>query len=206
MKLLAISDQRLPKMQIASYLKEQYGDISAVISCGDMDPDYLNFIVTVLSVPLFYVRGNHDTNYTDDTPGGINLHMRTEKFDGLHLAGLEGSIRYNKGEPQYTQFDMYLNVLQMLPSLLLRRLLKGHGTDIMVCHSPPRYIHDLEDRAHQGFKALRWLIRLARPRYLIHGHVDIYDQRTSRETDFFGTRVININPSKLIEIEEGHQD
>lgn len=206
MKLLAISDQRLPQMQIATYLKEQYGDVSAVISCGDMDPDYLNFIVTVLSVPLFYVRGNHDTNYTEDSPGGVDLHMRREVFDGIRLAGLEGSIRYNKGEPQYSQFGMYLNVLQMLPPLILRRLLKGYGVDIMVCHSPPRYIHDAEDRAHQGFKALRWLIRLARPRYLIHGHVDIYDQRTTRETDFLGTRVININPSKLIEIEEGHQN
>lgn len=205
MKLLAVSDQRLPQMLMASYLKEQYGDVAAVISCGDMEPDYLNFIVTILSVPLFYVRGNHDTHYTENSPGGIDLHLCTEVFNGIHLAGLEGSIRYNKGEPQYSQFGMYLNVLKLLPSLLLRRILRGYGTDIMVCHSPPRHIHDLEDRAHQGFRALRWLIRLARPRYLIHGHVDIYDQRTIRETDYLGTRIININPSKLIDIEKGHQ-
>lgn len=206
MKLLAVSDQRLPQMLIATYLKEQYGDVAAVISCGDMEPDYLNFIVTVLSVPLFYVRGNHDTYYTEEKPGGTNLHMRTETIHGIRLTGLEGSIRYNKGEPQYSQFDMYLNVLQLLPGLLVRRILTGHGTDIMVCHSPPRHIHDAEDRAHRGFKALRWLMRLTRPRYLIHGHVDIYDQRTTRETDYLGTRVININPSKLIEIEKGHQN
>ena len=205
MKLLVVSDQRLPQMLIASYLKEQYGDVDAVISCGDMEPDYLNFIVTILSVPLFYVRGNHDTHYTDEKPGGIDLHMCTKNLQGIYLTGLEGSIRYNKGQPQYTQLDMYLNVLQLLPSLVFRRLLKGHGTDIMVCHSPPYHIHDGQDRAHIGFKALRWLIRLARPRYLIHGHVDIYDQRTNRETDYLGTRIININPSKLIEIEKGHQ-
>lgn len=206
MKLLTVSDQRLPKMLNANFLRENFGDVEAVISCGDMEADYLNFIVTVLSVPLYYVRGNHDTNYTENSPGGTNLHMRFEMFKNIAFAGLEGSIRYNKGQPQYTQIDMYLMVFRLLLPLLLRRILKGYGADVMVCHSPPRHIHDLEDHAHQGFKAFRWLIRMARPRYLIHGHVDIYDQRTIRETDYLGTRVININPSKLIEINEVHQD
>jgi len=31
-----------------------------VLSCGDLPPYYLEFLVTVLDVPLFDVRGNHD--------------------------------------------------------------------------------------------------------------------------------------------------
>ena len=29
---------------------------------GDLDPDYLEFLVTVINKPLIYVRGNHDIN------------------------------------------------------------------------------------------------------------------------------------------------
>jgi Icc-related predicted phosphoesterase len=200
MKILAVSDQRLSHMLNPDFLRQNYADIAAVVSCGDMDADYINFIATILSVPLLYVRGNHDTNYTPEKPGGIDLHRQVEVIKGVVFVGLEGSIRYNRGEPQYSQLDMYLQVLALLPGMLLRRLFTGFGADVLVTHSPPRFIHDLEDRAHRGFRALRLLMWLARPRYLIHGHVDVYDQRIVRETLFAGTRVININPSKVIEI------
>lgn len=202
MKLLTVSDQRLPHMLNADFLRQHYHDAAALISCGDLDPDYLNYISTVLSLPLFYVRGNHDHRYTDNNPGGVNLHRRTETFNGLTLAGMEGSVRYNRGDPQYTQPEMYAYVLQMLPALLLNRLARGHGVDIFVAHSPPRYIHDREDWAHRGFRAFRLLLRLARPRYFLHGHIDLYDQRDQRETVFFGTRVININPTRIITLDQ----
>jgi Icc-related predicted phosphoesterase len=205
MKLLAVSDQRLSHMLNADYLRQHYGDIQILVSCGDMDPDYLNFIATILSVPLYYVRGNHDQRYTENNPGGVNLHRRFETYKQVTFAGLEGSIRYNRGEPQFTQLDMYLQVLPMMPQFLLRRAVTGYGVDVFVAHSPPRFIHDREDWAHRGFRAFKLLMRLARPRYFIHGHVDIYDQREQRETDYLRTRVININPSRILTVEKGHR-
>ena len=56
---------------------------------------------------MFYVRGNHDEIYKDDPPGGIDLHGKVVEYKGLTLAGLEGSIRYNAGEIQYTQMQMH---------------------------------------------------------------------------------------------------
>jgi Icc-related predicted phosphoesterase len=205
MKLLAVSDQRLPHMLNSDYLRRHHGDAKVLISCGDMDPDYLNFICTILSIPLYYVRGNHDHRYTENNPGGVNLHRQFEIYKGLTFAGLEGSIRYNKGEPQFTQFEMYLQVFSLLPRFMLRRAVTGYGVDVFVAHSPPRFIHDREDWAHRGFRAFKLLMRLARPRYLLHGHVDIYDQRDVRETDYLGTRVININPSRTLIVEKGHR-
>lgn len=201
MKLLAVSDQRLPHMLNAEFLRRHHSDVDVIVSCGDIDPDYLNFIATILCVPLFYVRGNHDTRYTDDSPGGINLHRHVEIYKDVMFAGLEGSIRYNKGEPQFSQAEMFVEMLSLLPGMLVRRAVNGHGVDVMVTHSPPRFIHDREDWAHRGFRAFNWLIRLARPRYLIHGHVDLYDQREIRETDYLGTRIVNINPSKVISVD-----
>lgn len=205
MKILAVSDQRLPHLLNADFLRENYKDTEVLVSCGDSDPDYLNYICTILAVPLFYVRGNHDHRYTPESPGGINLHRHIEGYKGITFAGLEGSIRYNKGEPQFSQFEMYLQVLPFLPSMMVRRAVTGYGIDVLVTHSPPYKIHDRDDWAHRGFRAFRLLMKLARPRYLIHGHIDIYDQRDVRETDYYGTRVININPSKVISVEKGHQ-
>ncbi|MBI5929298.1 MAG: hypothetical protein HY862_08325 [Chloroflexi bacterium] len=197
-----MSDNRQPQFLISEFLKQHYGDVGLLISCGDMDPDYLDFIASVLSLPLYYVRGNHDHHYTNDTPGGIDLHLRTAEYQGVLLAGMQGSIRYNKADLQYSDAEMYVRVLRMMPGLLARRMVKGYGVDIFAAHSPPRNINDTKDYAHRGFRAFRWLIRWGQPRYLIHGHVDLYDQRIPRETQFLKTRVVNINPSRVITIEE----
>lgn len=203
MKILAVSDISLPQFNNAEYLRRECSDVELLISCGDMDPEYLDVIASVLGVPLYYVRGNHDHRYNAERPGGINLHQRVVGYNGLTLAGLEGSIRYNQGDIQYTEFDMTMIISRLLPGLILRRLIKGYSVDLLVAHNPPRHIHDKTDWAHRGFRSFRWLMRLARPRYLLHGHVDRYDQRDPRETRFLKTNVINVNPSMLLTVEKG---
>ena len=55
----------MPQMESAVNLRRQYGDVDLLISCGDMPSVYLEFITSVLNVPLFYVRGNHDEGYAE---------------------------------------------------------------------------------------------------------------------------------------------
>jgi Icc-related predicted phosphoesterase len=118
------------------------------------------------------------------------------------LLGLEGSIRYNEnGDAQYTETEMYRLILGLMPKLLVYRQLYKRGVDVIVTHSPPRHIHDKEDYSHRGFKAFRWLIKWARPRYFLHGHIDVYDNRQPRETLFHNTQVVNVNPSRVITLE-----
>jgi Icc-related predicted phosphoesterase len=201
MKVLTVSDNVLPQLETSTNLRQVYGDVEAVISCGDMPADYLDFIVSVLNVPLLYVRGNHDGDYGGGHPGGEDLHLRIVTFRGLRLAGLEGCMRYNRGPVQYTELQMLAMVLKLAPRMLLARLRLGHGLDVMVTHAPARGIHDLPDQAHRGFRSFRLLIGLYRPRYLIHGHVDVNDRRRSTVTTIAGTEISNINPMKVLTFE-----
>ncbi len=185
----------------ADHLRQTYSDVDLLVSCGDMRVSYLDFIGTVLNLPLFFVRGNHDTRYEGPNPGGDDLHLRFKRFGGVSFAGLEGSIRYNRGAVQYTEGDMLLNVLRLLPRMLVVRSLQGHGVDVMVAHSPPRDIHDIpDDYAHRGFRVFRYLIYWGRPRYFIHGHVDTWDNRKTRKTVFHQTTVLNINPYMVLDL------
>jgi Icc-related predicted phosphoesterase len=191
----------MPQLESAANLRRRYSDVELVISCGDLSSAYLEFIISVLNVPLFYVRGNHDEGYAEQTPGGEDLHRRVIKYNGLTFAGLEGSIKYNEGKIQYTDQQMSLIVMGMATSLGFQRLNKGYGLDVLVTHSPPKGIHDAEDRPHHGFKGLIQFMRWYRPRYLLHGHVHTYDRRKTTRTQFEDTCVLNINPFTVLEIE-----
>lgn len=200
-KILAISDVELPQMHNVPYLQRKFADVDLVVSCGDLPAAYIEFVTTMLSLPLLYVRGNHDQSYAERPPGGDNLHKRVIRFKDLRFAGLEGSRRYNRGTIQYDEAEMLFNVLSLAPGMVLRRLTRGAGVDVMVTHAPLRYIHDRDDVPHQGFRVFRWMVSWFRPRYLIHGHVDVWDRRETIYTEFKGTHIININPVYLLELE-----
>lgn len=200
MKILAISDIELAKMRNVPYLKRTYADVDLAISCGDLPAHYIEFVTTVLNTPLLFVRGNHDESYAERPPGGDDLHRRLVYYKGLSFAGLEGCLRYNNGSIQYTELEMLFYVLRWAPGMMLRRLHKGYGVDVLVTHAPPRGIHDREDRPHTGFKSLLTFMRWYRPRYLLHGHVDVYDRRDITWTEYHQTQVVNINPVRLMEI------
>jgi Icc-related predicted phosphoesterase len=188
-------------MEEAASLRARFHDVELVISCGDMPAPYLEYIVEILNVPLFFVRGNHDLDYGEGRPGGDNLHKRVVEYRGLVFAGLEGSARYNQGDVQYTQTEMAFMFYQMTPELLMRQA-RGQMIDVFVTHSPPWGIHDIPtDKAHQGFKPFLRMIQWFRPRYMVHGHVDVLDNRKTTVTKVGACQVININPVRVLTID-----
>ncbi|GAB4526431.1 MAG: metallophosphoesterase [Anaerolineae bacterium] len=191
----------MPQMESAANLRRRYSDVDVVVSCGDMPPTYLEFIISVLNVPLFYVRGNHDEAYTEHPPGGEDLHGKIKSYMGLTFAGLEGSMQYNNGSIQYTEAQMMGMVMQMGPKIGLSRVRRGHGIDVLITHSPPRGIHDAEDLPHTGFKALLRFMEWYRPRYMLHGHVHTYDRRKETRTQYQDTCIMNINPVTLLDVD-----
>ena len=201
MKILFVSDTVMSQMESAANLRRRYSDIDVLISCGDMPSVYLEFITSILSIPLLFVRGNHDEMYDNYPPGGQDLHHKIVTYKGISFAGLEGSMRYNKGRIQYTEAQMARQVIEMGPKMLYRRLRYGHGVDIFVTHSPAKGIHDAEDRPHNGFRSMLWFMQWYRPRYMVHGHVHTYDRRKTTETDYYDTHIVNINPITVMEIE-----
>lgn len=207
LKILSVSDEVDPLVYSAS-IRERYGDIDLVISCGDLPYPYLDYIVSSLNCPLYFVHGNHDLSHkaipieTDTYPlGGENLHRRISWNKDLILAGVEGSILYNNKSPyQYPQYKFWSFVLGLVPGLMANKVKHGRFLDVFVTHAPPAGIHDRADWAHQGIKAFRWLIKVFQPAYHYHGHIHLYRPGAVRESTFGKTRIINTFRSRTIEI------
>ena len=202
MKILAVSDRVLDRVY-CSTVKEKYPDVDLIIGCGDLPFYYLDFLTSALDKPLVYVKGNHDTGpqYTVDgqvltgVRGGTDIHGRTFNYDGLLLAGLEGSMRYRPNASlMYSETEMRLQVAMLLPGLLRNWVKHGRFLDVLVTHSPPFGIHDRTDLAHTGFKFFLTLLQYFKPRYLLHGHIHLYRQDATRVSRYEETTIINVYP------------
>jgi len=207
MRILALSDIEVPSFHTPQ-VRERFPAVKLLIGCGDLPYYYLEFLQSVLNVPLFHVRGNH-SKVVEESPigsldgplGGHDLHRRVIKYGGLLLAGVEGSGRYREGPYQYTQFGMFGHVLRLIPPLLVNRLRYGRYLDIFVTHASPWGIHDQPDLPHHGIKAFLWFIKTFQPKYHLHGHVHIYNPNTVRETMVGQTKVVNTYGYREIDIE-----
>ncbi len=137
MRILAVADvedQALgERFDRARWAKK---GVELIVSCGDLKPAYLDYLVSVFNVPCFYVRGNHDTSYKEQASllgGCVNLDGRVETYKGIRFFGLEGSAWYSGGPAQYTEREMWWRAFWA--GLSLRQT---GGADVFVAHSPPR--------------------------------------------------------------------
>jgi hypothetical protein len=207
MKILTISD-KVEELLYSSKVVDRFGGVDLVLSCGDLPEYYLEYIVTMLNVPLYYVFGNHGPQPATPGqpiagPGGcINIDNRVINVKGLLIAGFAGSMRYNRqANFQYSEWEMWEKVGRRVPRLLWNRLWHRRSIDILVTHAPPCGIHDGEDLCHRGFKAYLWLMDRFRPRYLIHGHTHVYLPNQPVCTVYGNTEVINSYGYRLLEVE-----
>ena len=58
MNLLAVSDIESPLIY-SQNISKRFQEIDIVISCGDLSYHYLEYIISSLDIPLYFVRGNH---------------------------------------------------------------------------------------------------------------------------------------------------
>lgn len=211
MKILAISDVELGLLYSSS-VKDRFRDVDMIISCGDLRYSYLEYLISMLNVPLYFVLGNH-ANQIEETvagpkrspDGGININLRSVCYNQVILAGMEGCVQYNYGPFQYSQKEMWLRAFSLTPSMFMNRIRYGRYLDIFVTHAPPWQIHDQDDRPHQGIKAFRWFIKVFKPVFHLHGHIHVYRNSTIVETlvdstivtNVFGYKVIQINPARV---------
>lgn len=213
MRALVISDKVEPILYSPA-INDRVGPVDLIISCGDLPFYYIEYIVSMVNRPAYYVFGNHGRefeyqsgkgdNWNRQTAplGAVNLHTRTANADGLLLAGLEGSIRYNdSSEAQYTDSEMWFNILKLAPGLAYNRLRHGRWLDVLVAHSPPFGIHDKPDRAHTGFRSFLGFMRYFKPRYLLHGHIHLYRNNEPTCTRYYETDVINVYPFRVLDLE-----
>ena len=209
-KILAVSDQVVDRIYTLAS-DGHFHDVDLIVGCGDLPYTYLEYLLSILNVPLYYVPGNHDPEYNpyrslSHAEGGSNLDLRTASTKGLLMAGLGGCNRYRPdGVNQYSQGQAFLRAYVLFLRLLGNQVRYGRRLDILITHSPPFGIHDEDSQAHQGLKALNFLIRTAGPRYHFHGHTHFYRNNLEDAITQIGrTTVMNIFPYKVIEIDKEH--
>lgn len=196
-KVLAVSDVELDFIY-SPQVRERFNDIDLIIGCGDLPYYYLEYMISVLNKPLFFVRGNHSNvkEYSSsgslgEPRGGVDLHRRMILANGVILAGIEGSLKYRNGPYQYSQSKMWEHVFRLVPALIRNQAIYGRYLDIFVSHAPPWGIHDQPDLPHQGINAFRWLLEVFKPAYHFHGHIHLYRQDAIKVTRFMNTEVVN---------------
>lgn len=239
MKILCVSDFVDP-LVYSQQVKKTFGDVDLVLCAGDLSLDYVDFIVTMLSKPTYWIFGNHNLkdfhlyhkNGLSGNEHGImeerngnrghggtyagfktfadyNLSFTdpaTGKKTPLLIAGVSGSLQYNKGLCQYTDFQMKLKLIKMIPALMMNKLKYGRYLDIFLTHATPRHVHDHEDPCHKGFECFNWFIKNFKPTYLVHGHIHLYDLREARVTQVEDTTVVNAYAHYIIEFPPATQN
>ena len=196
MKILAISDEEAPALW-DYYTPGKLAQYDLILSSGDLNPNYLSFLVTMARCPLLYVHGNHDASYSRTPPEGCDcIEDHLVVYNGVRILGLGGCRKYHPGEHQYTDRQMRRRIRK-----LRFQLWRSKGVDIVVTHAPPEGLGDAEDPAHRGFAALRELLDKYHPAYLLHGHIHLrYGQDKTRVREYNGTTLINVSERYELDI------
>jgi len=196
MKILTVADDEEAKLY-DYFDKERFPGVELILSCGDLKADYLQFLVSMFNVPLYYVRGNHDHHFQRRPPEGcIDLDGKVLTHRGVRVAGLEGCRGAGGGGVKYTEWEMSKKV-----AALRYRIWRAGGVDIIITHTSPRHVHDAEDSLHQGFECFHRLIRRCRPPYFIHGHMHLNYRLDARRASLLDdTQVVNAYGPYLFEI------
>jgi Icc-related predicted phosphoesterase len=191
-----LADEEYPAFW-ENYRDDRLKEYDLIISCGDLNPKYLSFIVTMARAPLLYVHGNHDTGYDRVPPEGCDcIEDDIVVYKGVRILGLGGCVQYRPGQHQYTQKQMRKRIAK-----LWFKLWRHKGVDIVVTHAPPEGVGDAEDHAHRGFRAFLDFIDKYHPKYLLHGHVHLnYGQDRTRIREYNGTQVINATEYYVLEL------
>lgn len=165
MRILTVADMTADRYY-KYYRAGKLDEFDLILSCGDLKPEYLEFLVTMAHCPLIYVHGNHDDGNGREPQGCICADDTIVEVEGLRILGLGGSYRYRDGEYMFTEFQMKNRIRK-----LWYPIRKHKGFDILLTHSPARGLNDSEHISHRGFDCFNTLIDQYEPSYFIHGHV-----------------------------------
>ena len=196
MKILAISDEVCPALY-DFYVPGRLDGYDLIISCGDLKPQYLSFLVTLTRVPLLYVHGNHDGIYETRPPEGCDcIEDDLVIYKGLRILGLGGTPRYSPGPHQYSEAQMRWRIFK-----LKWKILKHRGVDIVVSHAPLAGVGDGDDFAHRGYYEFLRFVDKYHPKYWLHGHIHMrYGTDNTRVREYSGTKVINVCERYVLDI------
>lgn len=214
MKILCVADHIDPLVYSAA-VRKRFAHADLVLSAGDLPMEYLGFISASLNKRIFFVFGNHNLKHlplfkrspapvpqmgVECAPepmfrnyfGSTCIEGKVIRHRKLLIAGLGGSRRYNSGPNQFTEFQMRMRILRLVPRLIWNRIVHGRFLDILLTHASPYGLNDRPDPTHVGFHAFIQFMDRFRPKYLLHGHIHLYDLNAPRAVTYEGTEIINV--------------
>ena len=207
MRILTVSDKVEKPFFKEHLLREKCDGIQLILACGDLPSYYLEYLLNSLSVPLYYVPGNHDEElHLKKKPfasGCESIDERVIAFKGWLFGGLGGAFHYRNGKYLYTEKQMQRKVRKMIPRMALNKIKYKRYLDILITHAPPFGIHDEQTLAHRGFKEFLKFMKRYRPAYLIHGHTAPDAENEMATNHGLSTRIINTNNFRILDIEHG---
>ena len=198
-RILAISDEPDPSLDSPA-TREGLGEIDLVIGAGDLQPEYLSFVVDAFGAPVRYVRGNHDVgaawSHTERALLPEPMPDATPVDEaGLRIIGFSGS-------PTYSGRGLEIGGRSMWGKAILAWLRTARARPVLVVsHAPPRDVNDDSDLAHRGFPAFRWLTGRLEPPLWLHGHTALVRRGIDgRSATHAGTLFYNCTGATLIEL------
>ena len=196
MRILAVSDIE-SKSLYDFFSPEKVEGVELIIGCGDLREEYLEFLVTMMNVPLLYIHGNHDDHFKREPEGCVCIDDKFYEYKGIRFVGLGGSFRYRDGKYMYTEGEMKRRIFKLLPKLLFHK-----GFDVLVTHCPARHLNDFDTITHRGFDCFNRLLEKYKPKLFMHGHIHRnYGARIPQKSDHNGTLVINASDYCIFDID-----
>ena len=196
MRILAVSDEESPYIW-DHFDRSAFEGVELILSCGDLCRDYLEFLATLLPVPLLYVPGNHDKRFITDPPGGcVNIDGKLEIHSGLRVCGLGGCKSLNpRAAYEYSE-----PVMQRRAYRLRRAISRAGGLDILVTHAPAEGLGDGTDAFHRGFAAFRRLLEDYSPKIYFFGHQHKRYGLVNTPREYCGARLVNACGYKIVDL------
>ena len=196
MRILAVSDIE-SKSLYDFFSPDKVEGVELIIGCGDLREEYLEFLVTMMNVPLLYIHGNHDDHFKREPEGCVCIDDKFYEYKGIRFVGLGGSFRYRDGKYMYTEGEMKRRIFKLMPKLHFHK-----GFDVLVTHCPARHLNDFDTITHRGFDCFNKLLEKYRPKLFMHGHIHRnYGARIPQKSEHDGTLVINASDYCIFDID-----
>lgn len=188
MRLLICADLHSFKWYNVYELLKNQKNIDGILLLGDINEGYfINFKETYPNIPILLVLGNHDFSKAFDRHPYIrNINGITITIGDKIIGGIEGSVKLNNGN--------YIGHTQEEALEIAEKMEKA---DILMTHTSPKGIHEIDQDVHIGFEAINKYIEKYKPLLHLHGH-----QHFNKISKIKETMIIGIYGISILEIKD----
>ncbi|MBN1622261.1 MAG: metallophosphoesterase [Endomicrobiales bacterium] len=213
MKILAVSDVSSQSLEnYVAHSSKKLKKLDIIVSCGDLDKQYLEYLADGIGRDLFFIHGNHVQRAKEEDgkilryiAGSEDLHGRAQVYNDYIIVGFGGSKWYGGKGYEYKEKEMVKVVKKVIRKVkwirfkdkIIRRKKKEI---IAISHAPMYKIHDQPDVCHTGFKCFHDFVKAVSPVLWLHGHVHIPDTHKNQVTVLHNTTILNVFGYKFVNV------